>query len=72
MEQNWGELPANILLQKLQKYTSLWIDPSDVLVFTAYLGMDQIFTDYPTGSKQMACIFFAIFDLFLYFLLGDL
>ena len=29
----------------LQKYISLWIDPSDVLVFTAYLGMDHIFTD---------------------------
>ena len=41
----------------LQKYTSLWIYPCDVLVFTAYPGMDQIFTDYPTGPKQMACIF---------------
>ena len=34
----------------LQKYTSLWIDPSDVLVFTVSLGIDEIFTDYPTGS----------------------
>ena len=41
----------------LQKYTCLWIDLSDVLVLTVYLGMDQIFTDYPTASKQMACIF---------------
>ena len=36
----------------LQKYTWLWIDLSDILVLTVYLGMDQIFTDYPTGSKQ--------------------
>ena len=36
----------------LQKYTSLWTDPSDVLVFTAYLGMDEIFTDLITGSKE--------------------
>ena len=36
----------------LQKYTLLWIDLSDVLVFTVYLGMDQIFTDLPTGSKE--------------------
>ena len=36
----------------LQKYTSLWIDPSDVLVFTSYLWMDQVFTDLPTGSKE--------------------
>ena len=35
----------------LQKYTWLWIDPSDILVLTVYLGMDQIFTDDPTGSK---------------------
>ena len=41
----------------LQRYTSLWIDLSDVSVFMGYLGMDQIFTDNPTGSKQMACIF---------------
>ena len=41
----------------LQKYTCLWIDQSDILVLTVYLGMDQMFTDYPTGSKQMACIF---------------
>ena len=41
----------------LQKYTSLWIDPSDILLLTVYLGMDQIFKDYSTGSKQMACIF---------------
>ena len=36
----------------LQKYTSLQIDPSDILVSTAYLGMDQIFIDLPTGSKE--------------------
>ena len=28
-------------------------------------AMDQIFTDYPTGSKQMAYIFFAILTFFL-------
>ena len=36
----------------LQKYASLWIYLSDVLVFTAYLGMAEIFTDFATGSKQ--------------------
>ena len=36
----------------LQKYTWLWIDLSDILIFTVYLGIDQIFTDYPTGSKE--------------------
>ena len=36
----------------LQEYTCLWIDLSDVLVLTVYLGMDQIFIDYPTGSKE--------------------
>ena len=36
----------------LQKYTRLCIDPSDILVLAVYLGMDQIFTDDPTGSKE--------------------
>ena len=36
----------------LQKYTSQWIDPTYVLVFRVYLGMAQIFTDFPTGSKM--------------------
>ena len=49
-----GRLVCKIILHK---YTWLRINSSDVLVFTIYLGMDQIFTDYSTGSKQMACIF---------------
>ena len=30
----------------LQKYTSLWIDLTYILVFTVYLGMAEIFTDF--------------------------
>ena len=41
----------------LQKYTPLWIDPTYILVFTVYLGMAEIFTDFPTGSKQIASVF---------------
>ena len=45
-----------------QKYTPLWIDPSDILVFTAYLGMTEILTDFPTGSKQkMAKVAYYLF-----------
>ena len=36
----------------LQNYTLLWMDLSDTLVFTANQGMNQIFTDVPTGSKE--------------------
>ena len=36
----------------MQKYTSQWIDPTYVLVFTVYLRMSQIFRDFTTGSKQ--------------------
>ena len=53
-EAKLGRVVCKIILQK---YTWLWIDPSDVLVLTVYPGTDQIFTDYPTGSQQMACIF---------------
>ena len=35
-----------------QKYTSLWIDPTDVSVSAAYLGMDPILTDFQTGSNK--------------------
>ena len=28
------------------------IDTSDIFVFTAYLGMAEILTDFPTGTKQ--------------------
>ena len=35
----------------LQKYTSLWIDPTYILVFTVYLGMAEILTDFPTESR---------------------
>ena len=60
-----GKVVCKIILQK---YTSLWIDLSDVLVFTAYLGMDQIFTDLPTGSKEIGQKYMP----FVYFLLGNL
>ena len=36
----------------LQKYTSLWIGLTQCFSFTVFLGMAQIFTDFPTGSKQ--------------------
>ena len=54
----------------LQKYTSLWIDPSDILVLTAYL--DHIFTDYPTGSKKKSWKWLKKNMPFVYFLLGNL
>ena len=41
----------------LQKYTSLWIDLIYILIFAVYLEMPEIFTDLPTGSKQIACVF---------------
>ena len=31
---------------------TLWIDPTYMLVFTVYLGMAEIFSDFPTGIKQ--------------------
>ena len=34
----------------LQKYPLLWIDPSDILVFTAYLGVAEILTEMSLGS----------------------
>ena len=48
-----GELGRVVCKIILQKYTSLWIDLSDVLAFTEYLGMDQIFTDYPTSCWEI-------------------
>ena len=57
----------------LQKYTSLWIDPSDISVFTAHLGIDQIFTDLPTGSKEKGQKWQKIqYMPFVYFLLDNL
>ena len=55
----------------LQKYTLQCIDPTYILVFAVYLGMPEIFTYFPTGHKQMH-EFYAIFLLFVHFLLGNL
>ena len=52
----------------LQKYTSLWIDLTYVLVFTVYLRMLLIFTNFLTGSKQIGKNHMVI----VYFLLGNL
>ena len=51
-----------------QKYTSQWIDPNYVLVFTVCLGMAQILTDSPTGCKQKLKNHMVIVD----FLFGNL
>ena len=36
----------------LQKYTSFWIDATNILSFAAFLWMAQILTDFQTGSKE--------------------
>ena len=41
-----------VLKMVLQKYSSLWIDLTDVLVSTPYLGMAQILADFQTGSSK--------------------
>ena len=52
-----AKLRAFVHKMILQEYTSWWIDPNYVLVFTVCLGMAQIFADFLTGSKQIAPVF---------------
>ena len=35
----------------LEKYTSKWLDATYILVFAVYLGMAEVFADFPTGNE---------------------